>query len=260
MTHQHPAHQRDTAPWPRLARLRSALRQRFSPFLLAAAIGSGLIGGVYALSPGLLPTAFAAETAVLAPVPNVDAASPRKLETAVFAGGCYWGVEGVFSHVKGVKLAVSGFAGGPRSMKVDYDRVGEGDTGYAESVRVTYDPQVVSYGTLLRIFFSVIADPTTLNYQGPDQGTQYRSALFPMNPEQAKAANAYLAQLGKAKLWNGPVVTKVERFTGFQDGPAEHQNFLRDNPRHPYILRWDAQKVAALKQLFPQYYSERPAA
>ncbi|QUT05875.1 peptide-methionine (S)-S-oxide reductase MsrA [Sphingobium phenoxybenzoativorans] len=259
MTSQ-PSHRPDIAVSSRPARLRRALRQRFSPFLLAAAVGGGLTGGVWALSPGLLPPALAAESAVLAPVPKIDAVPARKLETAVFAGGCYWGVEGVFSHVKGVKLAVSGFAGGPRAMKVDYDRVGEGDTGYAESVRVTYDPQVVSYGALLRIFFSVIADPTTLNYQGPDHGTQYRSALFPLNAEQAKAANAYLAQLGQAKLWNGPIVTKVERFTGFQDGPAYHQNFLERNPRHPYILRWDAQKVAALKQLFPQNYSERPSA
>ena len=201
-----------------------------------------------------------AERPVLAPVPAVDAVPGRKLETAVFAGGCYWGVEGVFSHVKGVHLAVSGFAGGPRGRKVDYEQVSQGDTGFAESVRVTYDPRQVSYGTLLRIFFSVIADPTTLNYQGPDHGTQYRSALFPLNAEQEKAARAYLVQLGQSGLWGDPIVTRVERFSGFQDADAYHQDFLTKNPRHPYIQRWDMPKLTALKALFPAFYSDRPSA
>lgn len=201
-----------------------------------------------------------AERPVLAPALAIDATPTRKLETAVFAGGCFWGVEGVFSHVKGVHLAVSGFAGGPRGMKVDYERVSEGDTGYAEAVRVTYDPRQVSYGTLLRIFFSVVADPTTLNYQGPDRGTQYRSALFPLDAGQAKAANAYLIQLGKAGLWRDPIVTRVERFTGFQNADAHHQNFMARNPRHPYIQRWDAPKLAAFKAMFPSLYRDRPAA
>jgi peptide-methionine (S)-S-oxide reductase len=201
-----------------------------------------------------------AERVVQAPAPLVDAAPTRKLETAVFAGGCYWGVEGVFSHVKGVHLAVSGFAGGPKGRRVDYETVSGGDTGFAESVRVTYDPKIVSYGTLLRVFFSVVADPTTLDYQGPDHGTQYRSALFPLNAEQDRAARAYLAQLGKAGLWRDPIVTRVERFTGFQDAAADHQNFMRDNPRHPYILRWDQPKLAALKAMFPDLYRDRPSA
>ncbi|AEG49241.1 Peptide methionine sulfoxide reductase msrA [Sphingobium chlorophenolicum L-1] len=201
-----------------------------------------------------------AERPVLAPVPAVDAAPGRQLETAVFAGGCYWGVEGVFSHVKGVHLAVSGFAGGPRGRRVDYEQVSQGDTGFAESVRVTYDPRQVSYGTLLRIFFSVIADPTTLNYQGPDHGTQYRSALFPLNAEQDKAARAYLGQLGQSNFWPGPIVTRVERFTGFQDADRSHQDFLRKNPRHPYIQRWDMPKLDALKSMFPMLYNERPSA
>jgi len=122
----------------------------------------------------------------------------------VFAGGCFWGVEGVFSHVKGVQGVVSGYAG-PSSRRVDYETVSEGDTGFAEAVRITYDPRLVSYGTLMRVFFSVVADPTTLNYQGPDHGTQYRSALFPLNPAQDKAARAYLAQLAKSGLWSHPV-------------------------------------------------------
>ncbi|MEK6724058.1 MAG: peptide-methionine (S)-S-oxide reductase MsrA [Pseudomonadota bacterium] len=201
-----------------------------------------------------------AERPVLAPVATIDAAPTRSLETAIFAGGCYWGVEGVFSHVKGVQLVKSGFAGGPRNRRVDYDMVSGGDTGFAEAVRVTYDPKQVSYATLLRIFFSVIADPTTLNYQGPDHGTQYRSALFPLNAEQAKAATAYLAQLDKAGLWRDPVVTKVERFTGFQDADAYHQDFMRKNPRHPYILRWDAPKLAAFKAMFPALYRDKPSA
>lgn len=201
-----------------------------------------------------------AEPVVNAPVATVDASSVQKLETAIFAGGCYWGVEAVFSHVKGVKLVVSGFSGGPRGQQVDYERVSMGDTGFAEAVRVTYDPKQVSYGTLMRVFFSVITDPTTLNAQGPDHGTQYRSALIPLNAQQAKAASAYLAQLGKSGLWNDPVVTKVERFTGFQAASAYHQDFARRNPRHPYIVRWDAPKVVAFKAMFPKLWSETPSA
>lgn len=201
-----------------------------------------------------------AEPAVQAPLPALDAEPTSALETAIFAGGCYWGVEGVFSHVKGVKLVKTGFAGGPRGRKVDYEAVSEGDTGFAESVRVTYDPRVVSYGTLLRIFFSVITDPTTLNYQRPDSGTQYRSALFPLNDGQDRAARAYLAQLGKAGLWPNPIVTRVEAFTGFQDAAADHQDFMAKYPYHPYIQRWDMPKLKAFRAMFPQYYSARPSA
>ncbi|MDR7153824.1 peptide-methionine (S)-S-oxide reductase [Sphingobium xenophagum] len=207
-----------------------------------------------------LATPLRAERAVLAPVAAVDAVPTRALETAVFAGGCYWGVEGVFSHVKGVQLVKSGFAGGPNNRRVDYEMVSGGNTGFAEAVRVTYDPKQVSYGTLLRVFFSVIADPTTLNQQGPDRGTQYRSALYPLNAEQGKAAAAYLAQLSKAGLWRDPIVTKVERFTGFQDADTYHQDFMRKNPRHPYILRWDAPKLAAFKTMFPDLYRDKPSA
>jgi peptide-methionine (S)-S-oxide reductase len=201
-----------------------------------------------------------AERAVQAPVPALDAPAAQKLDTAVFAGGCYWGVEGVFSHVKGVHLVVSGFAGGPKGRRVDYESVSNGDTGFAEAVRVTYDPKQLSYGTLLRIFFSVIADPTTLNYQGPDHGTQYRSALFPLNAAQDAAARAYLTQLGKSGLWRDPIVTRVERFTGFQDADADHQDFMRNNPRHPYIMRWDAPKLAAFKAMYPALYRDKPSA
>ncbi|MGD9811382.1 MAG: peptide-methionine (S)-S-oxide reductase MsrA [Sphingobium sp.] len=198
-----------------------------------------------------------AEAAVRAPAPAADYNSGRKLETALFAGGCFWGVEGVFSHVNGVVLAKSGYAGGPKGKRVGYEDVSGGNTGFAEAVAVTYDPKVVSYGTLLRVFFSVIADPTTLNYQGPDHGTQYRSALFPLNPNQSKVASAYLAQLGKTRLWDAPIVTKVEGFTGFVPAEAYHQDFLEKNPRHPYILRWDAPKLAALKRLYPDLYKAK---
>lgn len=221
----------------------------------AFAVALATAGALFTVAP-----VAQAESAVLAPIASIDPPASGKLQTAVFAGGCYWGVEGVFSHVKGVRLAVSGFAGGPRALKVDYDRVSEGDTGYAESVRVTFDPAQVSYGTLLRIFFSVVADPTTLNYQGPDHGTQYRSALFPLTPDQDKAARAYLAQLGQSNIWNKPIVTSVERFTGFQDAAKDHQDFFEKYPWHPYILRWDKPKVAALKKLFPRYYSGKPSA
>ncbi|MES2541695.1 MAG: peptide-methionine (S)-S-oxide reductase MsrA [Pseudomonadota bacterium] len=198
----------------------------------------------------------AAETTVKAPVALVDAASTANTETAVFAGGCFWGVEGVFSHVKGVTSVMSGYAG-PNRPAVDYDRVSTGTTGYAEAVRVTYNPKIVSYGTLLRVYFSVITDPTTLNYQGPDHGTQYRSALFPLNVEQDKAARAYLAQLDKAGLWSRPIVTKVEPYKGFQQAESYHQDFLANNPDHPYIRQWDAPKVAALRTGFPTLWQVR---
>lgn len=214
--------------------------------------------GLAVLAALVVASPLRAERPVLAPVPSVDASSRQARETAIFAGGCFWGVEGVFSHVKGVHSVVSGFAGGPKGRKVNYGQVTKGDTGFAESVRVTYDPAQVSYATLLRVFFSVIADPTTLNHQGPDRGTHYRSALFPLNAGQDKAARAYLAQLGKAKLWRDPIVTRVERFTGFQAADAYHQDFMARNPRHPYIQRWDAPKLAAFKAMFPDLYRPKP--
>lgn len=211
-----------------------------------------------ALAIALPGCATAAERTVTAPVPTVDVAATGTRATAVFAGGCFWGVDGTFSHVKGVLSVESGYAG-PSGRRVDYETVSGGDTGFAEAVRVTYDPRVVSYGTLMRVFFSVIADPTTLNYQGPDHGTQYRSALFPLTPEQDKAARAYLVQLGKSGLWNQPVVTRVERLVSFQPAEGYHQDFLTRNPDHPYIRRWDAPKVAALKATFPTLWVARPA-
>jgi peptide-methionine (S)-S-oxide reductase len=224
------------------------------PQFKAALLTLTAVAGAALLSPMIQP-AHAAEEIRLAPAPAVDEAAPgARTATAYFAGGCFWGVEGVFSHVKGVKSVVSGYGGGPPNLNVSYDEVGTGRTGYAEAVRVIYDPSQVSYGTLLRVFFSVITDPTTLNYQGPDHGTQYRSALFPQSAEQEKVAKAYLAQLGKAGLWKDPIVTKIEPVGRFQRAEGYHQDFMKLNPDHGYIRRWDAPKLAAFRKLFPQLY------
>ena len=201
--------------------------------------------------------AVAAETAVRIPAPAVDVPAGDKLETAVFAGGCFWGVQGVYSHVKGVQSAVSGYAGGARNT-AQYEIVGGGDTGHAEAVRVVYDPRVVSYGKLLQVFFSVVADPTTLNYQGPDHGTQYRTAIFPMTPQQKMVAERYIAQLGAAGAWKQPIVTKIERLPRFYPAEGYHQDFLARKPDHPYIVANDMPKVEALKALFPAQYAPKP--
>ncbi len=197
--------------------------------------------------------AAVAETAVLAPAAIREARETPGLKMAVFAGGCFWGVEGVFSHVPGVTSAVSGYHGGSGG-NASYNLVNRGNTGHAEAVQVTYDPDKVRYDQLLRIFFSVIANPTELNRQGPDSGTQYRSALVPASAEQRQVGAAYLAQLGAARLWRGPIVTKIEPQLRFYSAEPHHQDFMAKNPRHPYILAWDAAKVAALKRLLPAHY------
>ena len=202
--------------------------------------------------------AGAAEPAVAIPAPAVDEpAAGRHTETAVFAGGCFWGVQGVFQHVKGVTAAVSGYSGGSKDT-AQYERVGSGSTGHAESVQVTFDPTQVSYGTLLQVYFSVAHNPTELNYQGPDHGTQYRSALFPMDGGQRKVATAYIAQLESAKAFGKPVVTRVEPFKGFFAAEGYHQNFLTLNPDYPYIVYNDLPKVADLKKMYPALYAEKP--
>lgn len=198
-------------------------------------------------------SAFAAERAVLAPAAERPAAETGKHAVAIFAGGCFWGVEGVFSHVPGVTSAVSGYHGGTRATAT-YAQVSAGETAHAEAVRVIYDPAVVRYDQLLRIFFSVVADPTQRDRQGPDTGSQYRSALVPLDAEQRAVAAAYLAQLGKAGLWRQPIATRIERSAGFYPAEAHHQDFMAKNPRNPYILRWDAPKVAALARLYPAHY------
>ncbi len=213
----------------------------------------------FILAPLLLACAapaLAAERAVLAPAPVREASEGAGLRTAIFAGGCYWGVEGVFSHVPGVTSAVAGFHGGTRA-RATYEQVSAGITGHAEAVRVTYDPARVRYDQLLRIFFSVVADPTQLNRQGPDTGLHYRSALVPMSEEQRQVASAYLAQLAAARLWDAPIVTRIEPHLRFYPAEAYHQDFMAKNPRHPYILAWDVAKVEALRRLFPAHYKPR---
>jgi peptide-methionine (S)-S-oxide reductase len=197
--------------------------------------------------------AIAAEEPVNAPAATRIAKEGKGLKTAIFAGGCFWGIEGVYSHVKGVTGVVSGYHGG-NAASAKYDIITSGLTDHAESVKVTYDPSVVRYDQLLRILFSVGADPTLKNRQGPDVGPQYRSAIVPMNAEQAAVAKAYIAQLDKAGIWKKPIVTKIETYKAFYPAEAYHQDFMANNPRHGYIVRWDAPKVAALKTMFPTYY------
>ncbi len=211
-----------------------------------------LAAGSLALSACAGP-AIAAEEPVDAPAATRVAKEAKGLKTAVFAGGCFWGVEGVFSHVKGVKSAVSGFHGGTKAS-AKYDIVTSGITDHAESVKITYDPAVVRYDQLLRIFFSVVADPTLKNRQGPDVGAHYRSAIVPTNAEQAAVAKAYIAQLGKSGLWKKPIATKIEPYKAFYPAEGYHQDFMANNPKHGYIVRWDAPKVAALKAMFPTMY------
>ncbi|MFO6446580.1 peptide-methionine (S)-S-oxide reductase MsrA [Erythrobacter sp. NE805] len=210
-----------------------------------------LLAGSLALSACAGPAI--AEEPVDAPAAARLAKEPKGLKTAIFAGGCFWGVEGVFSHVKGVTGAVSGYHGGT-AKSASYEIVSSGITDHAEAVKVTYDPSVVRYDQLLRIFFSVVADPTLRNRQGPDVGTQYRSAIVPTNAEQAAVAKAYLAQLAKSGLWSKPIVTGIESYKAFYPAERYHQDFMLANPKHGYIQRWDAPKVAALKQMFPTLY------
>ncbi len=217
--------------------------------LLGVAV-AGVIGQVSAFS-------FGGEDAVVIPPPTLDEITQARSETAVFAGGCFWGVQGVFQHVKGVQKAVSGYAGGAANT-AEYERVSEGDTGHAESVQVTFDPTQVSYGSLLQIYFSVAHNPTELNRQGPDSGTQYRSALFPVNADQQKVAQAYIAQLDAAHAYSKPIVTKLESYNGFYPAEDYHQDFLTEHPSYPYIVINDMPKVANLKQVFAQRYQEKP--
>ncbi|VEI21091.1 Peptide methionine sulfoxide reductase MsrA [Serratia plymuthica] len=198
------------------------------------------------------------ENAVVIPAPAVDEpAGTSHAETAIFAGGCFWGVQGVFQHVKGVTNAVSGYTGGS-AQTADYQQVSGGDTGHAESVEVTFDPTQVSYGHLLQIFFSVAHNPTELNRQGPDSGTQYRSAIFPLNASQQQVANAYIAQLQASHSYDQPLVTRVESNGHFYPAESYHQNFLTEHPDSLYIMINDQPKIKQLEHLFPARYSRQP--
>lgn len=195
----------------------------------------------------------AAERIVKAPAPLLSDRATSHRETAIFAGGCFWGVEGVFAHVRGVVGATSGYTGGS-AQTAQYAMVSTGATGHAEAVRVVFDPTEVSYSDLLRIYFSVVADPTQLNYQGPDHGSQYRSALFPQSPAQTKVARGYIAQLTRAHIYPTTIVTRIEGTRGFFPAEADHQDFMAKNPNYPYIVINDRPKVDALKRLFPDAY------
>lgn len=199
-----------------------------------------------------------AQEGIAIPAPAADvSASTAATETAVFAGGCFWGVQGVFQHVSGVKNAVSGYAGGARQT-ANYEAVGSGKTGHAEAVKVTYDPKQVTYGHLLQIYFSVAHDPTELNRQGPDIGTQYRSAIFPANEDQGRVAKAYIAQLNKARLYDAAIVTTIEPGHAFYPAEAYHQDFLTNNPTYPYIVYNDLPKLENLRKLFARDFREKP--
>jgi peptide-methionine (S)-S-oxide reductase len=192
------------------------------------------------------------------PSPATDVKAPtEKTATAVFAGGCFWGVEGVFEKLKGVSNAVSGFAGGKKAPSGGYEEVSTGRTGHAESVEVTYDPSVISYGQLLQVFFSVVHDPTQLNRQGPDEGTQYRSAIFYANEEQKRVAEAYIQQLTDAKAFKHKIVTQVAPLTGFYAAEAYHQHYLQRHPNEPYIAYNDLPKVRDLEKQFPELVAKR---
>ncbi len=220
-----------------------------------------LTGGALALIAALgASAAFVpahAQEGIAVPPPALDEAPTAGTEVAVLAGGCFWGVQGVFQHVDGVKNAVSGYTGGDAST-AKYRTVGSGRTGHAESVAITYDPAEISYGKLLQIYFSVAHDPTELNRQGPDSGTQYRSTIFPQDADQAKIAAAYIAQLDKAGVYRKPVATTVEPSKTFYPAEDYHQDYLTLNPTQPYIVHNDLPKVANLKRLFPDLWRADP--
>jgi peptide-methionine (S)-S-oxide reductase len=226
-------------------------RHPFSRPSLCAAIGALAITA-FAVAP-----LRAAEDAVIISAPAIDAQAPDGIQSAVIAGGCFWGVQGVFQHTAGVVNAVSGYAGGSKAT-ASYTMVSTGATGHAEAVEIKYDPKKISYGKILQIFFSVAHDPTQLNRQGPDSGTQYRSAIFTANDEQKKVADAYIAQLNAAKVYKKPIVTKVGPLEAFYPAEAYHQDYLTLHPTQPYIVYNDLPKVENLKKIFAENYIEKP--
>lgn len=234
------------------------MAHRFS-ILTAAALVTAALACALAIGAGR-QSASAAESQVLAPAPVIDEplAKASGLETAILSGGCFWGMQVVFQHVRGVREVVSGYTGGERST-AHYADVETGTTGHAESVRIVFDPHVVSYGTLLRIYFSVATDPTELDYQGPDQGPQYRGEIWTMNATQKRVAEAYLEQLGRAHLYSAPIVTRIESARPFYPAEGYHQDFATLHPHNLYIMTFDAPKVAALARRFAGLYVTQPA-
>jgi peptide-methionine (S)-S-oxide reductase len=203
-------------------------------------------------------TACAADQAVVIPAPAFDEMpSGAATATAIFAGGCFWGVQGVFEHVQGVRKAVSGYEGGAKET-AHYEIVGSGKTGHAETVQISYDPSKITYGKLLQIYFSVVHDPTQLNRQGPDRGTQYRSTIFPVNAAQREIAEKYIAQLNEAHVYRAKIVTTIEDGRTFYPAEAYHQDYLELNPSQPYIAINDVPKVQDLARVFPDLYRKEP--
>jgi peptide-methionine (S)-S-oxide reductase len=226
-----------------------------SPFsrltLCAAAIGALAIAAIVSVP------SRASEDAVKIPAPAVDVAPADGVQTVVVSGGCFWGVQGVFQHTAGVVSAVSGYTGGSQTTAT-YEQVSTGTTGHAESVQIKFDPKKISYGKILQIFFSVAHNPTELNYQGPDTGTQYRSAIWTTSADQKKVADSYIAELNAAKVYGRPIVTKVSVLKGFYPAEDYHQDYLTLHPRQPYIAYNDLPKIDNLKKLFAENYTEKP--
>lgn len=218
---------------------------RFLSTVAASLLAVTLAGSAQATSP------------TLAPASQVDIVDKSAPQTALLAGGCFWGVQAVYQHVEGVISATSGYAGGSRETAT-YEATGTGRTGHAEAVRIVFDPQKVSYATLLQIFFSTVHDPTQINRQGPDVGPQYRSAIFPANAEQAMVARAYLDQLIAARTFAAPIATTIERDKVFYVAERDHQNYLHDHPREPYIVIHERPKIDGLRTLFPARYRQQP--
>jgi peptide-methionine (S)-S-oxide reductase len=213
--------------------------------------------GLAAAAPFLSSHASAGDLDKEIPAVAVDPTDPAPSEVAVFAGGCFWGQQGLFEHIKGVTKVVAGYSGGAR-VTAHYPVVSTGTTGHAESVQVTFNPRQVTFGQLLRIYFSVAHDPTELNYQGPDEGTQYRSEIFAASPEQEATAKAYIAQLEAAHVFPARIVTAVEPLKGFYPAEDYHQDYLAQNPDDSYIRVNDLPKIAALKRVWPDFYQAKP--
>ena len=229
----------------------NAGRARWSPIACAASLA-------FLLAPDAgCSSALASDAAVLLARPSIDVPVSNELQKAVVAGGCFWGIQGVFQHVRGVTSAVSGYAGGAAAT-AHYESIGSGTTGHAEAVEVTFDPKVISYGEILQIHFSIGHDPTQLNRQGPDIGPQYRSAIFPVNADQKRVAEAYIVQLDQSRAFGKPVVTRVEPWKGFYPAEEYHQDYLARHPKQLYIVINDLPKIEHLKTLFPNVYQPEP--
>ena len=220
-----------------------------APFV-GLAVAAASLASVFGVARG-------ADRPVLAPAPTYSPASQGREEVAVLSGGCFWGLQGVFDHVRGVKQVLAGYAGGTKST-ADYETVSTGSTGHAESVRIVFDPQQISYGTILQLYFSVATDPTQLNRQFPDEGPQYRGEIFYVNPTQKEIAVKYIGQLQAAHVYGSPIVTRVDPYSGFYRAEDYHQDYLLKHPDAPYIATYDLPKVRSLKTMFPQHYRADP--